>query len=136
MGNHSNPLASLVVDTDTVATKRLAELLQRRVRIDPVNNAVFIDDETATAQQRVLLALLGRQALAMFERDESIATPPPGPELAPRQVEEITGLPGGTVRRTLGELLVKRLATKDGGYSVPVAALGRVARVVGQPKAE
>jgi hypothetical protein len=126
----NNPLSALVIDSPAATTEQLAETLRGRVRIDPASRSVFIEDDKMDARQRVLLALLGWQALAMLAEKDASTTSHSAWALTPREITEIAGLPGGTVRRTLRELLAERFVQQDDGYFVPVAALMRVRRIL------
>ncbi len=121
----NDPLARLVVDDADVDRELLASALEDRVRLDLQRGAFsFLPGvrDRLSARALVATALLAQYALHLLD-DRYVAG------LAPRDLEERTGVHGGTLRPILKRLADRRLIRKDGEvYAVPGYALEQVAR--------
>ncbi len=113
----SDPLDQLVMKSEEVegeARKLLAELLVPHVRMDPETGKIFFIPfpPKLNTRQHVLVYLLAKLALAQKnEKFDAVASA--------KDVEDATGLPGGTVRPKLIELFKDRIISKsDVGYFV------------------
>lgn len=120
-----NPLARLLVEAiDT--REELAAILDGFVTIDESGSIAFSAGfDSQPARRRVLVAVLAaRAAFELDLRDEGSATP--------ADIEQLTGMPGGTVRPKLRELAGSRvLHCSDGRYVVPDSQIRRAAELVG-----
>ena len=75
-----------------------------------------------TVRQKLLVYLLAKKILVDIEKIEMEG-------MSPSQIEDETGISGGTIRPILGKLAKARLIQKDdekGGYYVPNYSLERV----------
>ena len=99
----------------------LAKLLTPHVRLDPDTGKIYFTQHPPklNTKQQVLVYLLARLALAQKNPNyTTVATT--------KDVEEGTGLPGGTVRPKLSELLKERIISKtEAGYLIEVTNLLR-----------
>lgn len=127
MVENADPLSRLVANQAEVNRELVAELLADKVTIDP-------DDGSFAFKHRVrkqlgntnvvLTALLAQKALVLLgaEADET---------LKPRDLEDRTGIRGGTLRPVLKRLsdegTISRTST---GYTIPNHALEDVADVL------
>ncbi len=121
---NSDPLDELVTKAKVVEGEHrllLAELLKPHVRIDPDTGKIYFTNHPPklNTKQHVLVYLLAKLALAQKNSEyTSVATT--------RDVEENTGLPGGTVRPKLSELLKDKIISKtEAGYLIEAANLFR-----------
>jgi hypothetical protein len=112
-----DPLDQLVMKTEDVEGSyriMLAEILAPHIRIDPeTGNIYFVPSPPKlNTKQHVLVFLLAKLALSqMNSKLEPIASG--------KEIEEGTGLPGGTVRPKLAELFRERAISKTpAGYFV------------------
>jgi hypothetical protein len=117
-----DPLDDLVIKSKEVEGENrrlLADLLRPHVRFDPETGAIHFTQKQfkLSTKQYVLLYLLARLALGQKNPQfDVIATS--------KDIEDATGLPGGTVRPKLSELYKGRIITKSGaGYFVQVVNL-------------
>jgi len=114
----TDPLASLIVDEDSIAREELAAGLKPYVQLSKKGGlwlqTPFDELDSAT---KVLCLLLAIKAQAMLDLRES-------DQASPAELIEISGMPGGTVRPKLSKLVEKRfLAKADREYRVPPAAV-------------
>jgi len=122
MTEKGDPLMDLVADTRRINRDRLAEVLKGRVTLDLDTETVNLMPEARTelgARKAVLLALLGQKALSLLKPDKVIDA------IAPKVLEEVTGLKGNTVRPLLLRLVSEGLVVRRMGrrYAVHNAAL-------------
>ena len=117
-----DPLDQLVMKAEEVegeARKLLADLLTPHVRMDPDMGKIYFVPypPKLNTKQTVLVYLLAKLALAQkSEKFDPVATA--------KDVEEATGLPGGSVRPKLTELFRERIIAKsEAGYFVEVSSL-------------
>ena len=129
MSEKADPLQALVVDTQQISRDRLAELLQGKVWLDLQTASVHLVPEARTkmgARPAVLLALLGKKALSLLKGDEVDA-------MSPKDLAEVTGLKGNTVRPLLMRLGEEGYVIRRAkGYAVHNAALHLVAGAITQ----
>jgi len=118
----NDPLDQLVMKAEEVegeARKLLADLLIPHVRMDPEAGKIFFVPypPKLNTKQHVLVYLLAKLALAQKnEYFDAVATA--------KNVEDATGLPGGTVRPKLTQLFKDKIISKsDVGYFVEVSNL-------------
>jgi hypothetical protein len=116
----NDPLEGLIVEGDDGMRTKLAAALKGRVGLEPARDAVHILSTNGNARERVLLALLGRQALALYQ-----GVAPVG--LLPKQIADMTGVAPGTVRPTLMHLSHDRIVVTDeqSGYTIPNVQVDR-----------
>ncbi len=124
-----DPLDQLVMKTEEVEgeyRELLAELLKPHVRIDPDTGKVFFVPypPRLNTKQHVLIYLLAKLAISQKnDRFDPIATA--------KEVEDATGLPGGTVRPKLTELFRERVISKsEAGYFVEAANLHKARSIL------
>jgi hypothetical protein len=124
-----DPLDQLVMKTEEVegeARKLLADLLVPHVRMDPDTGKIFFVPypPKLNTKQHVLVYLLAKLAMAQKnENFDAVATA--------KNVEDATGLPGGTVRPKLTELFKERtIAKSEAGYFVEVSSLSKARSIL------
>jgi len=102
-------------EIDGANRERLAKMITPFAVIDPENGTFFTKTPWGklTSKQKVLVFLLARLALSTRNPEFSKA-------VNPKDVEDATELPGGTVRPKLGELVKDRIAycEKESGYYI------------------
>lgn len=123
-----DPLDDLVVKSSEVAGENrrlLAELLRPHIQFDPETGAIhFRQPPRLNTRQYVLVYLLAKMALAQ-------KNPQYDPVATARDVEDGTGLPGGSVRPKLTELSRERVISKnDTGYYVAVTNLHKARAIL------
>lgn len=125
-----NPLERLVVDEVAVDLELLASTLEGRIRLD-LNQAGFTFLPGVRARlsnrQQVLTALLSRKALHLLDEQN--------PEsLRPQEIEQLTGMRGGTLRPILKVLSDRRVIRRDPkkAYYVPGYAIEDAARFLNE----
>ena len=110
---HRDPLEQLVVDREDIDRERLAEGIRELVGIDAQTGAPVFHPKynRLTAKQKILALMLSRKAAALMAMVEEESA-------APKEVGSASGIPDGTVRRSLKELLDERLLSKttEGRY--------------------
>jgi hypothetical protein len=117
-----DPLARLIVDHGVQVRAKLAAALDGRVQLDPEAGQLHITTK-AGIKQRVVLALMGQQALAMLQQAQGHEPIVPD-RLKPRDLEPLTGAKPGSIRPALKQLREGRLIAQDRqGYHVPGAML-------------
>lgn len=126
----NDPFTKLVrpkAQLDYEAKQRLADLLEPYIWVDPEHiSVVFKPTAPAhTTLQRVLLFMLSRKVMALISPEVSA-------HVAPREVETGTGLPGGTVRPKLADLIKRKLVVRsDGAYEVaPYFSLNEIEQIL------
>ena len=123
----TGPLSALVVNEGDLFQEELAEVLASRVRLTPGGGFVLEPGfDRLGADRKVCCALLAVKAAAMLElRRHGSARP--------RELERLTGMPGGTIRPALAHLLKSRIVTATGSdYEVPGHAVRRAAAYIGE----
>ncbi len=124
MSEQADPLQALVVDTRQVNRDALAGILKGRVVLDLELETVNIVREARdpiSARHAVLLALLGRKAMSLLKSEVVDA-------ISPKELEEITGVKGNTIRPIVRRLADEGLIVRrPKGYTVHNAALHLVA---------
>lgn len=127
----SDPLEALLVSGAEVNRQLLAAILSHWVRIDRDTGEVIPSEgfERLRPRQRILVFLIASKAVAALNLR-------PSEGLSPTEVTTQSGMPSGTVKRELREMLAARLIAQDaeGRYFVPAFALERVKTVVGGGK--
>jgi len=112
----TDPLEELVLDTTEVNRALLAETLKPYIGIDEKTGKIIKrpDFEKLNTRHKVLTFLLGIKASYLLNKrnDEAIS---------PKEIEEQTGMPKGTINPKLSELKKDRvIAQKENGtYFVP-----------------
>lgn len=120
-----DPLEGLVVEGDEALRAKLAAALQGRVGLEPANDVIHILNTKGNARERVLSALLGRQALALYKGVAAVG-------LLPKEIADLTGVAPGTVRPTLMHLATDRIVAADdqNRYIVPNVQMDRAIAIV------
>ena len=97
-------------ELEGVNREKLANMIKPFAIIDPENGTFHAKSSwnKLTAKRKVLVFLLARLAL-------SIRNPEFSKIVSPKEIEEGTELPGGTVRPKLKELVTDRIAYRDSG---------------------
>lgn len=124
-----SPLNSLVIRVDDFDEEQLAELLEGRVNIDREGGDLHFAPgvhEEYTIRQRAVLALLGQAAQNCLGDD-------PEGGLTPKEIEELLGVNGNSLRPALKKLADGGVAVRDeeGQYSIPPYALDEAADELG-----
>ncbi len=113
----SDPFAKLIrpkTQFDEETKKRLANILEPYVWLDPENNSIIFKEDTRNlnAIQKILVFALARKVASLINNSVT-------GNFTPTEVETETQIPGGTVRPKLGELLkMKILVRTDTGYEL------------------
>lgn len=119
-----SPLKKLVVDEKALSEEALAGVLAPLASLTTEGAVMFRPGFTGSNRMRVLVGLLATSAahrLGLRTADT----------LAPRELEELTGIKGGTLRPLLRGLVEKRLiAGSAGSYRIPPFAFFAVAEEV------
>lgn len=124
-----DPLDELVVKSEEVEgenRKILARILKPHVQIDPEKGTIYFVKQPSNlnTKEQVLVVLLAKLALAQKNPDIS-------PITTPKELEEISGLPGGTVRPKLGELVKEKVIAKSSvGYYIEAVNLYKARAVL------
>lgn len=123
----TDPLSRLVADETEVNRELLAKALENKVRIDPKAGAVTFKPgvrDQIGAKGTVITILLARKALSLLSGEFSEG-------LAPRDLEELVGIRGNTLRPILKRLTDAGLVVRRGGhYLIPNYALDDVANEI------
>lgn len=121
---------SIFVTGDALDRERLNSTVASFVKIyidgDSLEIVFTPEGNKLTVRQKLLVLLLVRKILADTEHIEEEA-------ITPGDLENETGIPGGTIRPTLAKLLDTRLVAKaktGGGYYVPNYSLESVSQEI------
>ncbi len=123
-----DPLDTLFVKPSEIIGEQrvlLAKLVGPFAAIDEESGRVHFkaDAENLSNKRRILVYLLACLALAVRSGAAQSAA------VSPKKIEEALGLPGGTVRPRLQELVASRIVIKTGGeYAVDSTTLQRAAK--------
>ena len=123
-----DPLEGIFIKKEEVEGENkvlLARMIRPFAAVDPESGDVIFSEagDTLIAKHKILVFLLCR--LALVTRGE----PAFKPNVSPKEIEEGTKLPGGTVRPKLKELTDDRIAARSGGgYQVNGSGLKRAFR--------
>jgi len=130
VANHNkDPLDQLVMKAEEVEgeyRKLLADLLKPHVRMDPDTGKIYFvpHPPRLNTKQHVLVYLLAKLALA--QKSDKLE-----PVASASDVENATGLPGGTVRPKLTQLFRERVISKsEAGYFVEAANLHKARSIL------
>ncbi len=130
-----DPLDELVTKAKVVEGQHrllLAELLRPHVRLDPDTGRIYFTEHPSklNTKQYVLVYLLAKLALSQKNPEyTAVATT--------REVEESTGLPGGTVRPKLSQLLKERVISKtQAGYFIDAGHLASAKAILEQKSSD
>lgn len=118
-------LEGLIVDEEQIARTELAEGLRPYLRLTRGGELVFEPAfDALKAQQKVCVTLLGVRAAALMGlRDDAGSSP--------TELVQLSGLPPGTIRPKLSELLKLRLVAKKADrYEIPSHSLGRAMKSI------
>ncbi len=130
--NASDPLRSLLVEAAAIDRERIAACLAGRLALDKNSGrTVLLPGYSALdAKAKLLALLLLRRAAVLLGLSEEDAV---SPSVAAREA----GMPGGTVRRMLPELVDSNQATKatSGGYRLSDAQVSGAIALVERPDA-
>ena len=124
----ADPLEALLVSSAELNRNLLATILARWVRIDRDSGDIIPLQgwNDLRPRQRILIFLLATKAAVALDLRATEA-------LSPTELATASGMPPGTVKRELREMLGGRLVAQDtdGRYSVPAFALEQVKTIVG-----
>lgn len=126
--SNNDPLEQIFVRTEQVEGEQralLAQLILPFASVNPETGDVYFKataDELLNAKQKILVYLLCRLALAS-KAETSFSK-----YVSPKEIEIATGLPGGTVRPKLSQLVSEdKVVVKSGeGYVVPASFLNQI----------
>lgn len=121
-------LKDLIASKSSLAEDVIEEIVSEYVRYDTDHKTVFLTPEghELSGKSKVLIYLVALQGWP-FVMDDVVATDP-----KPGDIEEHTGIPGGTLRPLLKELKDRRIIIEKGGrYSVLSAALQSIKKELG-----
>lgn len=115
--NMSDPFAKLIrpkAEFDEETKKRLGNLLEPYVWLDPDNSSISFKEDTKTlnALQKILVFALARKVIGLINKNNKGT-------FSANEVEAETQIPGGTIRPKLVELAKKRILNRtDTGYEL------------------
>jgi hypothetical protein len=121
-------LKDLIASKSSLAEDVIEEIVSEYVRYDTDHKAVFLTPEghELSGKSKVLIYLVALQGWPFVMDDVVLTDPKPG------EIEEHTGIPGGTLRPLLKELKDRRIIIEKGGrYSVLSAALRSIKKELG-----
>lgn len=123
-----NPLRRLVVTEQPLDLELLASTVEQFVvlYIDPPKVDFTSQWFQLDNNRKILSYLLGRKALTVLLKEQSDMEFEE--KVSPSDIEQATGIPGGSTRPVLKRLREKRLVKDAGGYLVPNNVL-EIARV-------
>ncbi len=127
-----DPLEQLFIRTEQVEQEQRAELatmILPYAGFNPETGQVYFKPtfEELNAKRKIIIYLLCRLALS------ALPNPPVSKYAAPIEVTKETGLPGGTIRPKLIQLVDEKVVTKSGeGYSILPTHLHRAKQALGQ----
>ena len=130
-----SPLRRLVIKEAEMSEALVAELLEPFVLLSESGEALFQSQyHRLEAADKLLIALLSAKALVALGFSDTAA-------LGPKSLSEMTGIPEGTVKRTLREMAADRLVHSAGGKdTIPAHAVSRVQerirRILDEPAKE
>lgn len=123
----SDPLARLVVDEHEVNRELLASVLAPLMTLDPTRGSFAFRIGVRDGLQHsevILAALLARKALVLLDAD--VVEP-----VQPKELEDLTGIKGGSLRPALRRLSHEGVVRKvEGGYTVPSHSLADIANLL------
>ena len=119
MATRADPLDELVANTREISREQVVAILRGKVLLDIEARTFVITPEARagmSARGVMLVALLGQKALALKTGTPDV--------LSPKQIEDLTGMKGGTVRPALKGLAEDGLiVNKSGAYSIHASSL-------------
>lgn len=116
-----DPLESLIVDAANLDRERLSSVLNGYLGLSKIGGIVLLPNYSGLDTKSKLLGILLAQRAACALGLTTVNS------LAPKQIELMSGIPGGTIRRELAELASKRLLINNNGvYSVPDYAINNI----------
>jgi hypothetical protein len=121
-------LKDLIASKSSLAEDVIEEIVSEYVRYDTDHKAVFLTPEghDLSGKSKVLIYLVALQGWPFIIDGMATTDPKPG------EIEEHTGIPGGTLRPLLKELKDRRIIIEKGGrYSVLSAALQSIKKELG-----
>jgi hypothetical protein len=121
-------LKDLIASKSSLAEDVIEEIVSEHVRYDTDHKAVFLTPEghELSGKSKVLVYLVALQGWRFVIDDMVPMDPKPG------EIEEHTGISGGTLRPLLKELKDRRIIIEKGGrYSVSSAALPSIKKELG-----
>ncbi|MGH8546896.1 MAG: hypothetical protein ACREX3_25440 [Gammaproteobacteria bacterium] len=105
-------MKALIVKEADLAEQELADALMPYLRFSDSGDLFTTEEfDLLTTRDRVLCVLLAARALNALDRRDQ-------PGMRNAEVQDLTGMPAGTVNPKLAGLKKDRIATKDGGYWV------------------
>lgn len=118
-------LESLLVDENQLHDDLLTSLLESRLWLTSSGQLVFKNSSPPiSARLKALIGVLGAMALYRLEKRFNNA-------VSPKELGQLTGLPGGTLRPTLRDLTRDGfLRATDGLYEVPAHAIESVRKAL------
>lgn len=113
-------LKDLTISLNQVTEELIEQIVSPFIRYDLENSQIFFLPESniLSARARILIFLTATKGWEFLDPEKNTA-------IAPREIENATGISGGTVRPLLGELVNDRLIvrTGTGAYEVSAVAL-------------
>ncbi len=122
-------LKDLVASKASLDEETIEEIVASYVRYDIENQTIFLTPESnkLSSKDKVLIYLVALQGWP-FVQDASISV-----DAKPAEIEEHTGIAGGTLRPVLKELKDRNIIVEKGGrYSVRAVAMGSIKTELGQ----
>ena len=130
-----NILEKLVVNEDELSgsvAQTLYEMLNGFVKVGNKGNVILESAfETLDSERKVFVVIAAATVASLLKLSSQDG-------LHPKQVEQITLVPGGTIRPRLKLLLERRLVVtqEDGCYTFPISAISRAKDYLQQKKSQ
>lgn len=118
-----------VADSTKIKEEEIEAIIADFLKYDPVHKTVVFMPraQELSVEKKVLLHLVALRGWRFVSSKEDA----PLSSATPKEVEQVTGIKGGTLRPTLRALVQSRmLESKKGRYEIPVHNFGRVREVM------
>lgn len=115
-------LKDLVSDKSSVNEETIEKILKGRVRYDPMGHEIILTKEgrSLAAVNRALLVVVANEGWVYVDESETTG-------LKPKQISDITGIKGGTLRPALRDLADENLVHSDSGaYRIVAGNLNEI----------
>ncbi|MHA7818676.1 MAG: hypothetical protein ACX930_03400 [Erythrobacter sp.] len=115
-------LKDLVSDKSSVNEETIEKILAGRVRFDPDQHEIILTKEgrSLAAVNRALLILVANEGWVYVDESETRG-------LKPKEISEVTGIKGGTLRPALRDLADENLVRSESGeYRIVVGNLNDI----------
>lgn len=118
-----------IADSTKIKEEEIEAIISDYLKYDPSHKTVVLMPraQELSVEKKVLLHLVALQGWKFISSKEEI----PDSGATPKEIEQVTGVKGGTLRPTLRALVQSRmLESKKGRYEIPAHNFGRVREVM------